>query len=286
MEPDTIIKAITGLGVVTSFTVIFYILSNVEKGFKKEKIKEFGKKLVDVVNKPLLSTFGNYVLELTNRLFTKEHFSFKCFWRSLIASSLFVLLLHFLFFFFHTDVFKNTIVWEWIAFIPSFILSFLLYNSLDFFLLWKTRRVLQLATSKKKYNIFVVGVIDLIVTFTFAVAKVFIIKLIIDHTFQLNWHFFTHYILKVNYPPSQGSTNDPRVIPGLFFYSSFFYSIFLWLYFISIFLIKRMQFLGRFKTWFQDHIDIENKPIEFLKIMFGILILFIGVGVWAFTKIL
>lgn len=273
-----------GLGVL--YTLFNYIFINFEKGIKEEKKKEFGKKLFEFVNKPLLSTFGSYVIELSNILFTKTHFSLKCFWRSLVASSLFVLFLHLCFFFFNTEIFSNPNIWYWLPFIPSFLLTFILYNSFDFFLLWKTRKLLQLITSKKRFNILFVGFIDLVVTFVFAIGKLFLIKLILEQTLKLDWSYFTDYVLQVNYPPApESSHNDARVIPGLFFYSSFFYSIFLWLYFISIFLIRKMQFLGRLKTWFQKNLDIENRPVEFLKIIFGVLLLFLGVGVWVIIRI-
>ncbi len=274
MDADSLIKVVTGTGgFFTLYKLITYIFENLEKIFKEDKKKLFGGLLATVNLESLFIPFIGYVLHLVDSFFSPNHLSWKCFWKSLFVSLLFVIAFHFWFFFFYTDILQNKIYGQWLTFLPNIIIFFAFYNSIDYLLLWKTRKLLVRISKENQKHTFLFLVGDLIVTFLFASLKFVVLIAIL--TKSVDFNYFFNYVVEIKYPPVIGSMSDPIVIPSLFFWATFLYSGFLWLYCISIFLISLLKYLDKFKAWLQIYLDIENNPFAFIRIIFVLLLLLI-----------
>lgn len=245
---------------------------------REEEKKKLSDKILATINAPLLATFGGYLIKTVNRLFGEHQFTWKCFFRSLLASGFFLVILHLWYFALHGGIFDQTSGKLWLPFITGFLSFVLIFNSMDFFVLWKTRELLKVIVGGKRQYAVLLFLADIAVSFGFGVLKYIIVSGLLSFKFQVDWSYMIHNVIQLKDKANSADIRtDPWAVDALFFYGTFFYSSFLWLYFLAMFIVRRVSFLRRWKNRFQEKFSIEKEPVEFIKAVLAVLLMLLAV---------
>lgn len=258
---------VLGVSQLSLLQAVQFVFSAIEKGASPEFKKRLSKTILEKEIGFSVRSLSIYLINLIEKIYTQSHFSWKCFARSMYTSFLFIVVLHSIFFF--RDV-SNLVSLQWgfwLSFFVETLIFFLVYNSFDFFLLWKTRKILHQISRKTKSSPALYFSIDLILTFSIAVIKFIVLMIALDK--DVRWDYFINDLLVVHIPEKFSSAN--RTVPGIFFYSTFVYSAFTFLYFLSYYLLKLFSLIEILKKGLMKIIDPQEEPIFFLKAFFGAL---------------
>ena len=202
-------------------------------------------------------------------VFGKKHFTWRCFFRSCLASFL--------------SVFAVSLLW-WIlrpADFTSFLhggglhdgwwillLSLLITNVIpDYFSLLESRYVIKRISQSSSYFQVVLWLLgDLIITATIAIVS-FSIFIAFYTEYLLGWfseglwkEFLNGIDLIFELGIPLKPIEDGDITPGLFFYSTFFTSTWVILHSLSMFLIKISNVVGHFTSKLKVILNIDEKP--------------------------
>ena len=261
------------IGTVT-LGVFYYFLKAAFDGFVKNMRPEFKEKIGTVISNAslaeLTSVLRVFILNLINVIFGERHLTKISFVRSFIASGIFVLLLHVILFAKRPELFVDRTPADWLTFFTSFIINWVVYNTLDFFLLLKTRMLLKwLASKNDKYDTHIL-LLDIITSFVFGFFKYCAVVMLLSFELPNVKYFFTE-VVTIKIPEEFKPPEYYGVVHGLFFYATFLYSIFMVLYYISIYLVKTARVADFFKKGLEKFVDVKKDPIEFLNIIFNLI---------------
>lgn len=180
-----------------------------------------------------------------------------------------MLFLHAIFFFKNSGTVGSLTLLSLLPFLSSFLFFLILYNTLDFFLLWKTRRLLDWLSGKgSKYGNYIL-LIDTVSSFLFGFIKYCLIVMLVSLDLP-NLKYFFSDVVPIKVPA--GYPQEVTVIPGLFFYGSFVYSAFLLFYYFSVYLCRKARSLEKVKRFFYKFYDISEEPVMFLKFILGLVV--------------
>jgi hypothetical protein len=224
-----------------------------------------------------------------DRLFTKNHFTLRCFFRSALSSLLFlafVLILDTLLPFGRSLLLVSI---EHSDFIPFWqaVLPFLIITNVfpDYISLLETRLLLRIMARSQKTVVHVMLLVaDAAVTiFTLSVSSVlgtslksallFIYENPIEHPWSVLWQISKGLLL--HFPRfysgfiSDAFNSENRL---LYVYAGCFTSIWLWLYALSGFLLKAAHQFDIGFQWFNRRFDIEKKPLSSIGLVAGALV--------------
>jgi len=202
-----------------------------------------------------------------DRVFGEKHLSWKCFFRSCLASYAVVGVVILL-----TSSPRNPLTVEMI---PYIMIYGLLANALpDYVSLLETRYLLgRMSHTQSALIWFVLIVTDLIVTAAIALLVTHIILSfwwVGDDPLSWRWTFSGFYEHFTDFHQANTAT--------IFFFPAFFTSIWLWLYAGSGFLLKAARRFDIGFDWFNRKFDIEKKPLQSIGLVAGALV---AVVYWA-----
>jgi len=253
--------------------IVWKFFERVESVLKDDPKLEIAIWLLGVKVGQKLEPWPGTFAKVFDRVFGSDHFPWKCFWRSCVASS-----------FTWAACFAATFVAIRLpshnyriarVYLFARMLIALFANVLpDYLSLLQTRRILKLVagtvSSGGRIALFLVA---LIWSWLFAVTALEISYL----GLSIFWSSEPQYWL-LDWPVSLNRINlsDP-FIQGLMF-PAFFTSIWLWLYAGSGFLLKAARRFDIGFEWFNRKFDIEKKPLQCIGLVAGALV---AVVYWA-----
>jgi hypothetical protein len=202
-----------------------------------------------------------------DRVFGTKHLSWKCFWRSAVASIVSSLLAL-------TLVVRPT---EWGHGPTVWVLTFIVFSNVfpDYLSLLETRALLAILKRRSGFlPSFILIVVDL--CFTIVIAEqgaVLAINILITKFKRMpaeSWYVFMHPAFIVQ------SVNSGHL--WFLVYPAFFTSIWLWLYAGSGFILKAARRFDVGFAWFNRRFDIEKRPLQSIGLVAGALV---AVVYWA-----
>jgi hypothetical protein len=214
--------------------------------------------------------------KMFDRMFGRQHVTWKCFWRSCIASysALFVsgIVGAFLT---KYNLFKHLVI------APEFLVTALLGNVFtDYISLLQTRTFLALMNRSSKSHIYVILlVLDALITYSIACIGLALSSSAI--MIYILWHYNTlaDRSIILPYLRTVWRVIDVAVLSGALFKSlqmntmfiapAFFTSIWLWLYAGSGFLLRTARHFDLGFMWFSGKFDIEQKPLQSIGLVAG-----------------
>lgn len=238
----------------------------------KTKVSEWLKNLAKESSANLIKIALIFFIKSFDRIFGEKHLSFKCFFRSCVASLLAVLIVSIIYFASNRFEIQKAMVWHapnglsYISYI--FILTLFLNFIPDYISLLETRWILKKAVGVRIGHLALLLLLDIIFTYAiFYFSTIIIIKLyflLLFKTFLTYAHPELIPIRAVNAFPEFLFLKKFDFMPGsigIFFYSAFFTSIWLYLFIISAALIKVSHpiLLARYMNNF---LDIGKKPLS------------------------
>jgi hypothetical protein len=218
-------------------------------------------------------TFAN----LFDRVFGKKHLSWRCFWRSCLASFAAVFITFLASGGIHA--WKNDYLTA--PTLAGWAVLILVINVLpDFLSLLESRLVLaMMGRTQKAVNWILLILIDFVLTFGIAFFACLVFA-------WLGGLFVYVYDQEPERPPLSQSIFVARKIIGsgfgaataMWFYPAFFTSIWLWLYAGSGFLLKAARRFDIGFDWFNRRFDIERRPLSAIGLVAGAMV---AVVYWA-----
>jgi hypothetical protein len=244
------------------------------------------------------STFA----DVFDSIFGKRHFSWRCFWRSCVASIAAVVVMTLIWAALRPQEFKNFLyprpifasseppTFEPWAVLLVFLGSAFLNFIPDYLSLLESRYVLRLMRSRtSSLQVFALLIVDLLATAAIALCVMGLFTALFLLPIDSDEVTFSS-VLTISKGLILGTTLSVEFflqwpIPiGVWFYSTFFTSVWVWLYALSGLAVKVGEYLGITLTRLRWALDIENKPLHSLG-MVSILLVSLIYLVIAFYKL-
>lgn len=213
-------------------------------------------------------------IQIFDSVFGERHLSWKCFFRSCVASYFAITIMLLVYIGIHGtgEFVSSTGQINWIFFADIYFAGGMLNLLPDYVSLLETRFVLHRMKSCKPFPKIVIFLcLDLVISSLLIVWSflVFLILISPDEIFSAKFNIeFADWIIN---GISFSGENGPL---GIFIYSTFFTSVWLWLYGLSGFLLKTSQRMGRAFDGLKNILDFENKPLPSLGLVSNFITLF------------
>lgn len=225
-----------------------------------------------------------FFARMFDRVFGEKHLSWRCFWRSCVASLLAVTVMILVWW----TVVGATTAGGWLGWLPQEIVLVILlgfgglFNVLpDYLSLLETRALLRLMGGRggRAARIAAILIVDAIATCLIIWAGYIFVSLTIGVTQgNWNWSIAWMWVLDNFWPTFTFSGSDSGVF-SVFFYSTFFTSVWLWLYALAYGVMLAARKVGPVFRFLQWLLPLEAKPLRSLGLVSGA----IGcIGYWIF----
>ncbi len=277
---------------------VWGVFDKLEGVLSKHSKQSLHRWLVNYQGKAVTVRWSVILTQLFDSLFGKKHLSFRCFFRSSIASLIVI------FFLLLVTISRNP---QLLGFITStvkagmhtrvkwlYVSWFLATLIPDYISLLKTR--LLLAWMRKvpgKFTVLLL-LLDFILTTVvarFSVALVFSMAVLLNVNLKPEttgfmkvagrmWREFLQGILSpLSFPPISSGMSDTHIFVSVapWFYATYATSVWVWLYVSAGLLVKGGKALDVTSNWFRSVLDIEGQPVRSIGVVASLLtfILFI-----------
>jgi len=223
------------------------------------------------------SRWPGQFIEIFDSVFGEKHLSWKCFFRSCLASIFSVTVVLIIYLGVGEDFILVKRPWQEKIILYMFVAGILLNLIPDYFSLLETRFLLHWLRKSASYlKSFSLMFLDILITFFIFYGTIIIYLSLSALTpnidispgiFEATWVFIPY------------SLTFSGMFPflGIYLYSTFFTSVWIWLYVLSGFLIKISQRSGRFIKMLRSFLDVKNKPLPSLGFASNLIILILYV---------
>lgn len=263
---------------------VWALFDRADKALKGEAKKSISRWLTETNPTAENSKWPGQFISIFDSVFGEKHLSWRCFFRSSIASYIAIIILSLVYvairgtestFFSHTGNFV------WSQLLAIFLIGAIINLLPDFVSLLETRYIIQwMSRSKSFLKIFGLLCLDLAVSslliiggFILLACIVFLVSLIFD----LSTDSFPEIVFHLVGVFESGLSfkNNDEGNSGIFIYSTFFTSVWVWLYGLSGLVIKTCNKIGQGLNWLKNIFDFENRPLPSLGFVSNLIILFI-----------
>lgn len=228
------------------------------------------------------STFAN----VFDSIFGKKHLSWRCFWRSCVASLIAVIVVTSIWGVLRPEHLASYLVGlqDWLGDdMLVGLLAFVILNLFpDYISLLESRYIIRRMSTAQHSpgRILSLLVLDVVLTVSIFFAALLPLAFIGAYAFGVSaLEVYTKVMAEILEHGVFLSSEYDSLSFGIFFYTTFFTSVWVWLYAISGLVIQLAGYLGigfnRLK-WF---LDIENKPLHSLGVISMLLVTLIYLGV-------
>ena len=240
-------------GIMGGVWALFDRASNVIKPDARNRISQWVTGLDFAAKKNWPATFA----EVFDQIFGKKHLSWRCFFRSALASMIAVLLLALLWRAAFSElaiVGDDPIKFAWGVLAIGALLNLIP----DYMSLLQSRIVIRYM-AKKRSSTWIAGllVLDLVLTAAVVLVAFSILALLMDTAFGAKWNWKRYWDLVADGFLARGWN-----LFGIFFYSTFFTSVWVWLYALSGFAVSGLAKTQRGLNFLRNTLDFENKPLK------------------------
>ena len=250
---------------------IWLLFSKAEDLVKPEIKTDISSWLKNLHLEGKLANWPTAFASIFDSVFSKKHFSWRCFSRSCIASILAVLMLTILWWALNPNNFYVVFSSEDLVVILSYHLTAsVIFNKIpDYFSLLETRYIIgKLRNINSTTKTIVFLIVDIVATaFIFFLGVAIGVSLITilagesleEYLFTLSsiksllWYGF---VMNVN------TVDNDNLNMGVWFYSTFFTSVWIYLYIISGLIVKAGSFIGILASCIRKIFDIDKKPLR------------------------
>jgi hypothetical protein len=263
----TAIATQTGVGLGLFYAVVKFF-DTVGDRLSEDTRLEIAVWLLDLKSAPRMEKWPATFAKLFDRVFGKRHLSFRCFWRSGVASFCAIVISSATYFLtIHESLIRDA------AAIVVFSLFACCVNLVpDYLSLLETRYCLRkLATRDSVVLIALLFIGDLVVTGVIAWVP-----------FNM-MYVFEGFIVGGFW--GNPVPFEPGLLVALFFFPAFFTSLWLWLYAGSGLLLKGARRVDVGFRWFNSHFDIEKKPLQSIGLVAGAIVAVVYWGLAAVMRI-
>jgi hypothetical protein len=233
---------------------VWKLFDRIEKVASQEAKENASQWLLQLKMEDHFTNWANTFSEAFDNIFGARHFSWRCFYRSAIASLIAVIVVTLFWGYIRTEEFLSFVgdsdFFEDLFFI--FLVTAILNMLPDYISLLESRYIISFL--RKSHSVFKhIALIfaDLILTSLIGFIAFGILSTALDEN-------IINYFLSFVLPLSAEKDGDPSL--GIWFYSTFFTSVWIWIYILSgicLFSQKRTKlFVAKFNKFF----DIKNKP--------------------------
>jgi len=226
-----------------------------------------------------------------DNIFGERHFTWRCFFRSCIASLIAVVIVTCIWGALHPDQFSAFFQTdEWYERIGAlFILGATINFIPDYISLLETRYVIRRISDDPSIGRALVFLaIDVAATTAILLGGIILVSIIgvfltegsvsVGEFIEAAQIGFPELLIEEILPLS--SDSPPSI--GIFFYSTFFTSVWVWLYALSGAIVKLVTYLGVGVKYFKRFFDIDNQPFLCLGVVSMIIVSLIYLVVWLF----
>ena len=200
---------------------------------------------------------------LFDRIFGERHLSFKCFFRSCIASAISVAILFLIYISIHYREFSSyTDSDKTVMLLAIGSLMAILNFVPDYISLLETRIIIKwMSRAHKSSRLAIFFVFDFIITGLIIIVALSILLLFIFWAESISDHEKVLRILGYSFLFRKAGPYTPYTF-GIFIYSTYFTSVWIWLYVISGILVRGTASFGSLFKWLKKVLDIENQPFR------------------------
>lgn len=264
---------------------VWALFDRADKALKDEAKDSISQWLLELKPSEGNQKWPGQFIKIFDAVFSEKHLSWKCFFRSCIASYIAITIMLLIYIGIDEGGFfipSNGQI-RWADFVGVYFLGGILNLIPDYVSLLETRLVLRrMKDSKSFLKTFVLLGFDLIIS-ALLIGGPFLLYFVV---FFFNYppvipEAANYYDASVGVLKSSISFSGDVGLHGIFIYSTFFTSVWLWLYGLSGFLIKTSQRMGLTFQWLKNILDFESKPLPSLGLVSSFIILFfyiIGFG--------
>ncbi|MFX1453072.1 MAG: hypothetical protein ACFFCM_19715 [Promethearchaeota archaeon] len=264
---------------VATIAGIWFLFDKSEETINDETRNKISQWLKNLDLKGPSKNWPDHFLKTFDSIFGKRHFSFKCFFRSCVASYLSANIMFFCIFAFNPKLFHNVFseiflvvvlaVMSWTAIFSPFI-NFIP----DYFSLLESRYTIKLMSLKPSIDrITIFLILDFIFTLSIVIITFYFIYLfIINYSDpgsinafkKMGFNKFLIFTINLQLIDGEQYGNSGGIIFFLqpFFFSTFFTSIWVWLFAISGYTVKFLEYAGYSINHTLKYLDIDNKPLR------------------------
>lgn len=239
------------------------------------------------------STFAS----VFDSIFGKKHLSWRCFWRSCVASLIAVLVMTFIWAALRPLHARSQMenFMDDPRLIVFYVVSFAVLNLLpDYVSLLESRYILRRmsAVQHSPGRILSLLALDVVLTVSIFFAALFLFLFIVAYYLllfeseemdvQAAAMALEMYALSIAEILEHGvflSNPGGSLSLGIFFYTTFFTSVWIWLYALSGLVVKVGEYFGITVSRLKWFLDIENKPLHSLGVISMLLVTLIYLGV-------
>jgi len=267
---------VTGLGI---FGVVLGFFWKVEDVASKDAKRTIADWLNRVQLEYPIGTWPNQFSSLFDRIFGERHFTFRCFFRSSIASLCSVFVITAVWVIFHQQQIRS-LDWDHPDFYSVMLPSILILNLfIDYTSLLESRYIIGLMgkTQSKTKSLFLLAVDFFATGILFFLATPFVSVivgvLVGAQTFEIFFDMIPAFFQNAGF----GQIDSCCLPFGIYLYSTYFTSVWVWLYVVSggfIRLVGLFKWALHYLQWF---LDIDGHPIRCIGIVAGLLA---SIGFW------
>lgn len=245
-------------------TAVLALFSYADKAASPEG-KVRARALLDFAWKDTITRWPSVFVEMFDSIFGERHFTWRCFWRSCVASLAAVSVCSVFFYWLRPEMagemFENFAIADW----WPLLLFFIGFNLLpDYFSLLETRVVLRILTRGNRtwMSIATAVTCDFMLTLMVFVGGGILLAVLLILFLGGNVSNAVDNVIGSVIPAFGFGPAHRResLSLGIFLYSTFFTSIWLWLYALATFAGKLLlPILNRIQK-FKKLVDLDNKP--------------------------
>lgn len=195
---------------------------------------------------------------LFDRIFGERHLSFKCFFRSCIASAISIAILSLICISIRYREFSSATDKAFMLAKIGIVMAMLNFV-LDYISLLETRIIIKwMSRAHKSSRLAIFLVLDFIITGLIFIVAFLILALVGGAISYPEWLIST---LKNGFLFREGGEGEVITL-GIFIYSTYFTSVWIWLYVISGILVRGTASFGSLFKWLKKVLDMENQPFR------------------------
>jgi hypothetical protein len=260
------------------FYGVLKFFETVEKLLNEETKKEIAVWLLGIRTGVQIEPWPRTFAKIFDRVFGTKHFSISCICRSTFASLLGITIIVVVDWLLHpsTSLLWSFSAWPWSS--KLLVLCCLLPNLfVDYLALLKTRWILKIMAGYPPLGRAILMGVDFVVAFAMAVAVDATGSALFMRLGRFGYSFDAFIgafkLLPLAFSSSLIRTmllGDANFRP-IFFYPMFLTSLWVWLYVGSGVVLRGTNRLDAGFSWFKRHFDIENKPLQSIGFVAGLL---------------
>ena len=235
--------------------------------------------LLDVERSDQIRNWPETFAAIFDRVFGEKHVTWRCFFRSVIASFVGLAVMSVVVFVVNPEQFFRTLAEDSTAVAVVLVAGGILNLFPDYFSLLETRLVLGRMQRADRGGLVGWIVVDSALTTALSGVGWLALALYVEDD-PLTFWVQTYW---VSFFPLQLRLADPS---GIFLWTTYFTSLWLWLYVLSGLLVRALGSVGRGALFVRDHLNVEEKPLSAIGFVAGGLIACVwwGIGLksWLF----